>query len=258
MSVYLKDVWTRLPELMAQRTFGSILKINSTKKVVQKLQGKAAGSASWATRRERLWCLSWQMQRASSHWGEWQRDSGQPIPKILYTDRNCTGIANPKPTAIKRSLTKKDLLNHCKRRTRGTDAMIANIESLPLFCHWCARCATVQGRDHNHLGRTGAPRSVPARSNRHPTLYTDWSHPERPCSPAHLQMCQGKHLTRELPLASSKVNLNCTKLHIHVQCTVLLVTSFIHVGLYQALQQVMFIVRLIWLMASQDGTRTGL
>ena len=51
MSVYLKDVWARLPELMAQitSTFGSILKIDSTKKVVKKLQGKAAGSASWAT-----------------------------------------------------------------------------------------------------------------------------------------------------------------------------------------------------------------
>lgn len=60
------------------------------------------------------------------------------------------------------------------------------IDSLTLFCHWCARYATVQGRDHNHLGRTKTPCPVPAGSNRHPTLPTDWSHRERWCSPAHL------------------------------------------------------------------------
>lgn len=42
------------------------------------------------------------------------------------------GIANPTPTAIKRSLTKRDLLCHCRRRTRGTNETINNIESLIL------------------------------------------------------------------------------------------------------------------------------
>lgn len=42
------------------------------------------------------------------------------------------GITNPTSTAIKRSLTKSDLLNHCKCRTRGTGETIANIESLIL------------------------------------------------------------------------------------------------------------------------------
>ena len=42
------------------------------------------------------------------------------------------GITNPTSTAIKRSLTKRDLLSHCKCRTRGADATIANIESLIL------------------------------------------------------------------------------------------------------------------------------
>lgn len=42
------------------------------------------------------------------------------------------GIANPTSTAIKKSLTKRDLLTHCKRRTRGTDETITNIESLIL------------------------------------------------------------------------------------------------------------------------------
>ena len=42
---------SRLPQLLATCTaiFGSVLKIDSTKKVCKKLQGSAAGSASWCT-----------------------------------------------------------------------------------------------------------------------------------------------------------------------------------------------------------------
>ena len=41
----------RLPQLLATSTaiFGSVLKIDLTKKVCKKLQGAAAGSASWCT-----------------------------------------------------------------------------------------------------------------------------------------------------------------------------------------------------------------
>ena len=51
MSVYARDILSRLPQLLATCTaiFGSVLKINSTKKVCKKLQGMAAGSASWCT-----------------------------------------------------------------------------------------------------------------------------------------------------------------------------------------------------------------
>ena len=51
MSIYLKDVWNRLPELLAKCTsiYSSIVKINSTKKAVKKLQCRAAGSGSWVT-----------------------------------------------------------------------------------------------------------------------------------------------------------------------------------------------------------------
>ena len=49
--MYVRDVWGRLPQLLAAATsvYGSILKIDSTKKVCKKLQGVAAGSANWAT-----------------------------------------------------------------------------------------------------------------------------------------------------------------------------------------------------------------
>ena len=51
LSVYVKEIWSRLPELLAAATtvYGSILKIDSTKKVCKKLQGTAANSASWCT-----------------------------------------------------------------------------------------------------------------------------------------------------------------------------------------------------------------
>ena len=51
LAAYVCDVWERLPQLLAAATsvYGTVLKIDSTKKVCKKLQGAAAGTASWAT-----------------------------------------------------------------------------------------------------------------------------------------------------------------------------------------------------------------
>ena len=51
VAVYTREVWSRLPELLAASTsvFGEVLKIDSIKKVCKKLQGAAANTASWAT-----------------------------------------------------------------------------------------------------------------------------------------------------------------------------------------------------------------
>lgn len=105
MSVYLKDIWMRLPELMAQitSTFGSILKIDSTKKVVKKLQGKAAGSASWATnigneRGEVVMSVITDsesfssLKRMADGLMTRYKTARQPAPKILYTDRDCCSL----------------------------------------------------------------------------------------------------------------------------------------------------------------------
>ena len=50
-AVYVRDVWSRLPSLLAAATsvYGSILKIDSTKKICRKLQDAAADTATWAT-----------------------------------------------------------------------------------------------------------------------------------------------------------------------------------------------------------------
>ena len=51
MSVHARDILSRLPQLLATCTaiFGSVLKIDSTKKACKKPQGSAAGNASWCT-----------------------------------------------------------------------------------------------------------------------------------------------------------------------------------------------------------------
>ena len=51
LKVYAKDILKRLPQILATCTsvLGNVLKIDSTKKVCRKLQGKSAGTASWCT-----------------------------------------------------------------------------------------------------------------------------------------------------------------------------------------------------------------
>ena len=51
LHIYTIDVYRRLPQLLAAATsiYGSILKMDSTKKVCKKLQGHAAGTATWVT-----------------------------------------------------------------------------------------------------------------------------------------------------------------------------------------------------------------
>ena len=50
--MYARDILMRLPQLLATATsvYGSILKVDSTKKVCKKLQGAAAGKATWVTK----------------------------------------------------------------------------------------------------------------------------------------------------------------------------------------------------------------
>jgi hypothetical protein len=102
LAVYVRDVWSRLPALLAQLTsvYGSVLKVDSTKKVVKKLQGAAANTASWATNigNERgevvhsvITCSesSPSLQRMADGLVERYSRAGQPPPVLLYTDRDC-------------------------------------------------------------------------------------------------------------------------------------------------------------------------
>ena len=99
---YVRDVYARINELKAAATsiYGTILKIDSTKKVTEKLQGLAASTASWATnigneRGEIVLSILTSSEAAVSLKkmadGLMLRfeKAGQPPPAVLYTDRDC-------------------------------------------------------------------------------------------------------------------------------------------------------------------------
>ena len=93
---------SRLPAIHASITsvYGKILKIDSTKKVVKKLQGAAANTASWATnvgneRGEVLISVLTEsesldsLKKMADGLMERYEKAGQPPPMLLYTDRDC-------------------------------------------------------------------------------------------------------------------------------------------------------------------------
>ena len=108
LSVYVRDVWSRLPSLLAAATsvYGSILKVDSTKKITKKLQGAAANTAAWCTNvgNERGEVVA-SVLTASESWQSLQKLAdglikryqlaGQPSPKLLYTDRDCCSSEGP-------------------------------------------------------------------------------------------------------------------------------------------------------------------
>ena len=105
LAVYIRDVWNRLPLLKAAATsvFGSVLKIDSTKKVCRKLQGAATDTAAWVTnvgneRGEVLASVLTQLEGladlgplAKGLMDRYKR-AGQESPRVLYTDRDCCAL----------------------------------------------------------------------------------------------------------------------------------------------------------------------
>ena len=102
LAACVRDVWSRMEELLAAATstYGSILKIDSMKKICKKLQGADTGTAAWTTnvgneRREILQSMlttseSLELLKMLAD-GLVHRyiQAQQPAPKILYTDRDC-------------------------------------------------------------------------------------------------------------------------------------------------------------------------
>lgn len=101
LTAYVQDILPRIEEIKASvtSTFGSILKMDSTKKVVKKLAGKSSGTAAWATNvaneiGQVLVCVL----TASEGVGlgpmaeglvKRYTDTGVSPPKLLYVDRDC-------------------------------------------------------------------------------------------------------------------------------------------------------------------------
>ncbi|XP_048106082.1 uncharacterized protein LOC125299049 [Alosa alosa] len=107
LAVYARDVLGRLHEVKAKITsiFGSVLKMDYTKKVTKKLAGAAAGTAAWCTN---VGNEHGQVLVSVLTAGEGQaldamsaglmkrfREAGQAAPKIMYVDRDCCSQHGP-------------------------------------------------------------------------------------------------------------------------------------------------------------------
>ena len=90
-----------MPQLLAASTsvYGTVLKIDSTKKICKKLQGATAGTASWATnvgneRGEVVISVLTEsediiaLKRMACGLMERYEMAGQDPPRLLYTDRD--------------------------------------------------------------------------------------------------------------------------------------------------------------------------
>lgn len=110
-------MFSRLPAILAATTsiYGSILKIDSTKKVCKKLQGAAANTASWATNvgNERGEVLISVL--TVSEGMEGLRPMAQGLikrylharvdpPLVIYTDRDCCARSGPSKCQVSCSI----------------------------------------------------------------------------------------------------------------------------------------------------------
>ncbi|KAM6906791.1 uncharacterized protein PEZ65_017941 [Lycodopsis pacificus] len=102
LTVYGYDVLTRLDEYKARitSTFGSILKMDSTKKVTKKLAGTASDTAAWVTNVGNehgqvlisvLTCSESAegLSRMAAGLMRRYRLAGVPPPQLIYVDRDC-------------------------------------------------------------------------------------------------------------------------------------------------------------------------
>ncbi|CAM4571621.1 unnamed protein product [Leuciscus chuanchicus] len=111
LTVYSMDVLSRLDELKARVTsvFGSILKMDSTKKVTKKLAGAASDTAAWATDvgneyGQVLNCVLTAgegegLLRMAAGLTERYRLAGVPPPELMYVDRDCCSSVGGSKTA---------------------------------------------------------------------------------------------------------------------------------------------------------------
>lgn len=106
--MYVDDVKAKLTS-----TFGSILKMDSTKKVTRKLAGKAKDTAQWATDigneyGQVLTCMlttaeGADIQEMASGLIRRYSEAGVPPPMVLHVDRDCCSTAIP--TCLSRGRT---------------------------------------------------------------------------------------------------------------------------------------------------------
>ena len=101
LTVYVQDIMSRVDHIKASitSTFGRIIKMDSTKKILKKLAGHSSGTASWATNvGNEMGQVLMSVLTASEGVGlspmanglmKRYSTVGLPPPEVLYVDRDC-------------------------------------------------------------------------------------------------------------------------------------------------------------------------
>ncbi|KAL2094650.1 hypothetical protein ACEWY4_009369 [Coilia grayii] len=154
LAIYARDVLERLNEVKAKitSTFGSVLKMDSTKKITKKLAGAAAGTAAWCTSigNEHGQVLVSVLTASEGHALDLMaaglmrryREAREAPPKIMYVDRDC--CSQHGPCRVKSMFAEWDGLQvrldiwHFMRRF----AAGVTTEAHPLYDNFMARLST--------------------------------------------------------------------------------------------------------------------
>nr|XP_054600042.1 uncharacterized protein LOC107372644 [Nothobranchius furzeri] len=174
LTVYGYDVLTRLDEYKARitSTFGSILKMDSTKKVTKKLAGAASGTAAWSTNvgnehgqvlMSVLTCCegSEGLSKMAAGLMRRYRLAEVPAPQLIYVDRDCCKQDGVSKTAAlfpewERLIVRLDIWHLMRRFASGVTT--ESHELYPTFMRQLSYCIfEVDAEDARRL--VGAKRS---------------------------------------------------------------------------------------------------
>ncbi|EDO38009.1 predicted protein [Nematostella vectensis] len=151
LSVYALYIMNRMDQIKASitSTFGTILKMDSTKKIVKKLSGHSAGTAAWctnignenghvlmsvltATERQGLQQMANGLMRRYS-----EANVPPPSASLNGVKKSAKrsvmieeGILDPSEADVIRRITRNELALHCRRKTRAVARMSNLISAL--------------------------------------------------------------------------------------------------------------------------------
>ncbi|KAJ7985052.1 hypothetical protein DPEC_G00361140 [Dallia pectoralis] len=205
LTVYSCDVLSRLDEVKARITsvFGFILKMDSTKKVTNKLAGAAAKTAAWATNVGNeygqvllsvLTCAEGEgLLPMAAGLIERYRLAGVPPPQLMYVDRDIRRLLEAKRSQLEvqqgivgltdgevfSRLAKKEMARHCRRHTRGASETELRIFELLETFVGAKGCDTMgiplfDNADQGDLARAEASPPLHPRSTRCTAVHRDW------------------------------------------------------------------------------------
>ncbi|XP_068581262.1 uncharacterized protein [Cebidichthys violaceus] len=151
LSAFATDSFARLEEMSAKVTsvFGSVLKMDSTKKITRKLSGHAAGTIQWVTNvgnehGEVLMSVltvaeGYSLQQMTSGLVRRYQQAKEEPPLVLYVDRDCCSTTGGSAAAALfpewTQLVVRLDIGHFMRRL----AAMVTTESHPLYAHFMQR-----------------------------------------------------------------------------------------------------------------------